>query len=157
MLEHAGSEQRLTDLEIAFLASEIDPAARTLPFFVTLKNELLEDAQKEDERRFVTWRFRPGQRMQLQVPVEEWKDQLVLPVAAVVKEGPDSFVFEQNGDHFDRVAVHERYRDRSSVVVANDGTIFPGDVVALKGAHQMQLAIKNKAGGGIDPHAGHSH
>lgn len=157
VLERGDSEQRLTDLEIAFLASEIDPAARTLPFFVTLRNELLEDAQQEDERRFVTWRFRPGQRMQLEVPVEEWKDQLVLPVAAVVKEGPDSFVFEQNGEHFDRVAVHERYRDRNSVVVANDGTIFPGDVVALKGAHQMQLALKNKAGGGVDPHAGHNH
>jgi membrane fusion protein, heavy metal efflux system len=157
VFERAGSEQRLTDLEIAFLASEIDPAARTLPFFVTLKNELLDDSKKESERRFVTWRFRPGQRMQLQVPVEKWKDQLVLPVAAVVKEGPDSFVFEQNGEQFDRIAVHERYRDRNSVVVASDGTLFPGDVVALKGAHQMQLAIKNKAGGGVDPHAGHSH
>ena len=35
--------------------------------------------------------------------------------------------------------------------------IFPGDVVAGSGAYQIHLALKNKAGGGIDPHAGHNH
>jgi hypothetical protein len=93
----------------------------------------------------------------LQVPVESWSDQIVLPIDAVVREGVDSFVFQQNGDHFDRIAVHEKYRDQTSVVIENDGAIYPGDVVALRGAHQMQMALKNKAGGGIDPHAGHSH
>ena len=34
---------------------------------------------------------------------------------------------------------------------------FPGDVVAARGAYQMHLALKNQAGGGVDPHAGHSH
>jgi hypothetical protein len=43
------------------------------------------------------------------------------------------------------------------VVVANDGTLFPGDRVAMSAAQQLQLALKNKSGGGIDPHAGHSH
>ena len=49
------------------------------------------------------------------------------------------------------------YRDQSSTVIANDGSLFPGDIVALKGAHQMQMALKNKSGGGVDPHAGHTH
>jgi len=53
--------------------------------------------------------------------------------------------------------VHVEYRDRFSVVVANDGSLFPGDLVALSGAQQMQLALKNKSGGGVDPHAGHNH
>ena len=53
--------------------------------------------------------------------------------------------------------VHVEYRDRFSVVIANDGSLFPGDVVATCGAQQLQLALKNKAGGGIDPHAGHNH
>jgi hypothetical protein len=35
--------------------------------------------------------------------------------------------------------------------------LFPGDVVAQRGAHQMQMALKNKSGGGVDPHAGHNH
>lgn len=150
-------EQEIPGLPIAYLANEVDRAARTMSFFVNLKNEIIEDVRSPNGQRFVTWKYRPGQRLQLRVPVEEWPNQLVLPVAAVVKEGPDSFVFQQNGEHFDRIAVHERYRDRSSVVIASDGALFPGDVVALKGAHQMQLALKNKAGGGIDPHAGHNH
>ena len=37
------------------------------------------------------------------------------------------YVYRQNGDHFDRVPVHVKYRDRDSVVVTNDGAIFPGD------------------------------
>jgi hypothetical protein len=43
------------------------------------------------------------------------------------------------------------------VVIANDGGLFPGDRIALSAAQQLQVAIKNKAGGGIDPHAGHNH
>ena len=95
--------------------------------------------------------------MQLRVPVEQWKDRIVLPVDAVAQEGVETFVFLQNGDHFDRRPVHVEYRDQLWVVVANDGSLFPGDTVALTGAHQMQVALKNKAGGGVDPHAGHNH
>lgn len=157
IVEQDGKEIVVPNLEITFLANEVDPVARTLGFYVSLDNQMTEDVKNAQGQRFVTWRFRPGQRMQLRVPVEEWKDQLVFPADAVVKEGPESYVFQQNGDHFDRVPVHETFRDRSTVVVANDGSIFPGDVVALRGANQMQLALKNKAGGGVDPHAGHNH
>jgi multidrug efflux pump subunit AcrA (membrane-fusion protein) len=157
IVEQDGKEIVVPNLEITFLANEVDPAARTLGFYVSLDNQMIEDVKNSRGQRFVTWRFRPGQRMQLRVPVEEWKDQLVFPADAVVREGPESYVFQQNGDHFDRVPVHETFRDRSTVVVANDGAIFPGDVVALRGANQMQLALKNKAGGGVDPHAGHNH
>jgi len=66
------------------------------------------------------------------------------------------FVFEQNGNHFDRLAVHVVYRDKDAVVVENDGKLI-GSTLALSGAYQMHLAIKNKAGGGVDPHAGHNH
>ena len=44
------------------------------------------------------------------------------------------------------------------VVLANDGSLFPGDVIALNNAYQLQLALKrsgNKASG--DAHHGHSH
>jgi hypothetical protein len=30
-------------------------------------------------------------------------------------------------------------------------------VVAANGAYQIHLALKNKSGGAIDPHAGHTH
>jgi pyruvate/2-oxoglutarate dehydrogenase complex dihydrolipoamide acyltransferase (E2) component len=157
VVEQLGAERDLTGLPIAYLSNEVNAATRTLPFYVSLQNEVVEDVQNDVGQRFLSWRYRPGQRMQLSVPVEQWADQIVVPADAVVKEGPDSFVFVQNGDHFDRIAVHERYRDRRTVVIANDGAVFSGDSVAMTGAHQMQLALKNKAGGAIDPHAGHNH
>ncbi len=143
-------------LEIAYFANQIDTESRTLPFYVRLPNEIIEDRQM-DGSRFVEWKYLPGQRLQLRVPVEEWVDQIVLPVVAVAREGAEYFVFQQNGDHFDRVPVHVIYKDRFSAVVQKDGSLFPGDVVAMRGAHQMQMALKNKSGGGVDPHAGHNH
>jgi multidrug efflux pump subunit AcrA (membrane-fusion protein) len=144
-------------LPLVFLANEVDVESRTLQFYVHLKNEIVRDVTDEEGRRFVAWRYRPGQRLELRVPVEAWSDQLVLPVDAVAMEGADYFVFQENGDHFDRVPVHVKHRDRHWVVIANDGSLFAGDVVAWRGAHQMQMALKNKAGGGVDPHAGHNH
>lgn len=151
------ANESLAGLKLAHLGSEVDLHARTLSLFVELPNRLIRDVMNDSKQRFVTWKYRPGQRLQLQVPVEEWTDQIVLPVDAVAIEGPEAFVFQQNGSHFDRVGVHVIHRDQTHVVVANDGTLFPGDVVALRSAHQMQMAIKNKSGTGADPHAGHNH
>jgi hypothetical protein len=49
------------------------------------------------------------------------------------------------------------FRDQFSAVVANDGSLYPGDEIAMNAAHQLLVALKNKSGGGVDPHAGHSH
>lgn len=154
--QQGAASQVVTGLEIAYLANHIDRVSRTLHFYVRLPNEITKD-RRADGNRYIEWQYLPGQRLQLRVPVEEWTEQIVLPVEAVAREGAESFVFQQNGDHFDRVPVHVRFRDQFSAVIANDGSLFPGDVVAWRGAHQMQMALKNKAGGGVDPHAGHNH
>jgi len=148
---------RIENLELSRVDNEIDPATRTLKFYVSLKNDLIEEKPTPDGQRHVTWKYRTGQRLQLLLPIEQWTEQIVLPIDAVVREGIESFLFQENGDHFERISVHELYRDQTNVVVANDGTFYPGDVVALRGAYQMQMALKNQAGGGIDPHAGHNH
>ncbi|MEQ1825592.1 MAG: efflux RND transporter periplasmic adaptor subunit [Pirellula sp.] len=153
----SGKIERIENLPLSWISNEVDPATRTLKFYVTLKNEITEDKLSQSGQRYVSWKYRVGQRMEIGVPIAQWKEQIVLPVDAVVREGIDSFVFQQNGDHFDRVAVHEKHRDQSFVVIENDGSLYPGDVVALRGAHQMEMALKSKSGGGIDPHAGHSH
>jgi len=157
MEQPGGRHQFLDALRIIRLSNEVDPDSRTLRFYVRLPNEIESSTASEDGHRFIGWRYRPGQRLQLQVPVEEWPDSIVLPVDAVTREGAEFYVFQQNGDHFDRVTVHVKYRDQTSVVIASDGSLFPGDVVALRGAHQMQMALKNRSGGGVDPHAGHTH
>jgi hypothetical protein len=122
-----------------------------------LPNEILRDETNTEGQRFVAWRYRLGQRLEVQVPVEQWENQIVLPVDAVVKDGADWFVFQQNGTKFNRIPVHVQHRDQTSVVVANDGSVFPGDVIAMKSAHLMQMAVKNNSGGAVDPHAGHNH
>lgn len=157
ILDEPGAESRvLENLEIAYLANQVDAQSRTLNFYVRLPNEVAKDHRANGDR-YVEWRYVPGQRMQLRVPVEEMPEQIVLPVDAVAREGAETFVFQQNGGHFDRVPVHVKYRDQYSAVIDNDGSLFPGDVVAMRGAHQMQMALKNKSGGGVDPHAGHNH
>jgi multidrug efflux pump subunit AcrA (membrane-fusion protein) len=157
ILSTPAGDQILNDLKLAFVGNSVNEASRTLSFYVELPNEILRDEVNNSGQRFLSWKYRPGQRLQLQVPVESWQDQIVVPVDAVAKEGAEWFVFQRNGDHFDRVPVHVRHRDQASVVIANDGAIYPGDVIALKSAHQMQIALKNKSGGGVDPHAGHHH
>lgn len=149
--------QTIEGLRIAYVADRVASESRTLHFFVTLPNETVGEPRVEGASRFVTWRHKPGQRMQLKVPVEEWSERIVLPAEAVAQDGVENYVFRANGNHFDREPVHVEHRDPQWVVIANDGTLVPGDRVALSAAQQLQLALKNKVGGGIDPHAGHNH
>lgn len=151
----SGAATRLDRLEIASISSRVDPESRALRFYVTLPNERVITAPGDG--RFVTWRYKPGQRMQLRVPVETWPDRIVLPPEAVAQDGMEHYVFRVNGDHFDREPVHVEHREPQWVVIANDGTLFEGDRIAMTAAQQLQLALKNKSAGAVDPHAGHSH
>jgi len=153
----SGPPTIIAGLNIVYVANEIDVESRTLHFYIGLQNELLTPPVESAGPQFVNWRFRPGQRLQLQIPIEAFEQQIVVPVDAVTRDGAEQYVFVENGKHFDRIPVHVRYRDQSSVVIAADGALFPGDRVAQRGAHQMQMALKNKSGGAVDPHAGHNH
>jgi hypothetical protein len=55
------------------------------------------------------------------------------------------------------VPVRVEHLDASVAVVANDGAIFEGDGIVLKGAYALSLALQAGSGGAVDPHAGHSH
>ena len=134
----------------SYLADKVEPESRALRFYVTLPNRLVREDRQACGRRFVYWQFRPGQRTEIKVPVERWTDRIVLPVEAVAQDGAEAYVFEANGDHFDRRPVRVEYRDQRSVVIANDGSLKLGGLVAESAAHEMQLALKNKAGGGVD-------
>lgn len=133
--------------QIRHLANSIDPASRTFDFFVPLTNQ--SHGYEKDGQTFVVWRFRPGQRVRLHVPVEELKDVLVLPSAAVVREGPEAYVFRQNGDLFNRIAVHVLHEDRLNVVLANDGSVTPGLYLAQNSAASLNRVLKAQAASGI--------
>jgi len=153
--------QAVSDLSILYVENQIERESRALLFYVPLLNELVRNETRSGGHRFIGWRYKPGQRVQLHVPVENWENRIVVPVDAVVQDGAEWFVFQQNGDHFDLKSVHVEYRDQRWAVIENDGTLFPGDVVAASGAYQMHLALKNKAGGGggddEEKHVGCSH
>jgi multidrug efflux pump subunit AcrA (membrane-fusion protein) len=144
-------------LEVLHVENEVERDSRAQKFYVLLPNELVRNQKTEDGNRFIGWRYKPGQRVELLVPIERWERQIVLPVEAVIQEGAESYVYQEIKGHFDRKPVHVVYRDQRHAVVESDGTLFPGDKVAAKGAYQIHLDLKNKSGGGADPHAGHNH
>lgn len=150
-------EETVQGLCILYLDDKVDRESRAFRFYVTLPNHLLREAKTPEGRRFAYWQFKPGQRTRVRVPVEQWMDRIVLPVDAVAQDGAEAYVFEANDDHFDRRPVHVEYRDQDWVVIANDGALKVGTMVAASAAHQVQLALKAKSGGGVDPHAGHNH
>ncbi len=153
-----GTQERTAEgLRILYVENEIQRDSRALKFYVRLPNELVRNEVTAEGHRFIGWRYKPGQRVELLVPVERWTQRIVLPVEAVVQEGAEAYVYQETHGHFDRKSVHVEYRDQRSAVIENDGALVPGDKVAARGAYQIHLALKNKSGGGPDPHAGHQH
>ena len=155
-LDENKAEVEKEEVTILYLSDSVDPDSRAFHFYMELPNKIIQDRHR-DGARFIDWKYKPGQRFEVRLPVGKVSEQLVVPVDAVVREGAEAYVFRQNGKHFDQIPVHVEDQGPEKVVIANDGTLFPGDIVAAQGAYQMYLAIKNKATGGVDPHAGHSH
>lgn len=133
--------------QIRYLSNSIDTESRTFDFFVPLSNQ--SRAYEKNSETFVVWRFRPGQRVRLHVPVEEMSDVLVLPAAAVVREGPEAYVFQQNGDLFNRIPVQVLHEDRRNIVIANDGSVIPGLYLAQGAAASLNRVLKAQAASGM--------
>ena len=153
----SGTDGKPEQVKLLYLADTIDPAARTFHFYAELPNRLVHDAPGPDSRRYVQWKFRPGERLRVQVPVERWPSRLVVPVSAIAQDGIETYLFRYVHDEFVRTSVHVEYRDEQFAVLADDKAIREGQVIAMTAAQQVQFALANQAGGGIDPHAGHNH
>lgn len=145
-------------LKIRFVSSHVDPATRLVSFFLPLPNQQKAADPKSGGPRQL-WRFRPGQRVRLGLPLEKLEGVFVLPRAAVVREGAETYVFRVNGDLFERKAVHVRWEDQDHVVIANDGSVTVGNVLAQNAAAALNraLAAQSEMGGGGHDHHGHDH
>ncbi len=157
-LEEEGEWTQPTEpLQVRFLANVIDPRAQTFPFYIALRNQFEEYTRNGKSHRL--WRYRPGQRVRIEVPVEEFKGVYVVPVQAVVRDGAESYVFRQNGDVFERCPIQIRFEDAHSVVLVNDGSVSEGQALVKRGAAALNRALKAKAGGGEggDEHEHHHH
>jgi hypothetical protein len=141
------------ELTIQHLANTLDPVSQTFPFFIPLVNQHREYTRAGKTYRI--WRFRPGQRVRLGVRVQEFRDVLVLPPEAVLRDGPEAYVFSQNGNRFERRPVQVLFEDHARVVLANDGSVTPGSHVAHNAAAALGRALRAQAAGGEEH--GHDH
>lgn len=156
IIEQQGKQIKIPNLQILFLDSKVNMETRALRFYVDLPNKIVNDTKNQEGRRFIEWKFRPGQRVDLLLPIESWSGCIVLPRKAVIQDGIESIVFVKQGEKVTRKPIVEQYRDTRVVVIANDGTLFPGEKVVVNGAYQLFLKMKNRSKP-IDPHAGHHH
>lgn len=162
--ENPGDWSPVEPLVIHHFANQVHPISRTFAFYLPLENQSMPFVR--DGRTFVNWRFRVGQRVRLRVPIEKLTTPgadgrsealpFVLPAEAVVREGPEAFVFVQLGDVFVRKPVRVLYEDRTDAVIANDGGITRADLVVKNQAAALNRALKlATAGGGGDHHHDH--
>jgi multidrug efflux pump subunit AcrA (membrane-fusion protein) len=123
---------------------------------IAVENSIRSEIE-HDGGRSRAWQLRSGLRYVLEVPVQTLDDVFILPATAVAEAGPDRVVFLQDGNDFKPVPIVVAYEDQHVVVVpkSRNVTLFPGDVIALRGAFELGLALTG--GDVVDPHAGHSH
>ncbi|MFH5802814.1 efflux RND transporter periplasmic adaptor subunit [Alienimonas sp. DA493] len=134
---------------IRHLANTVDPESRTFDFYVPLENQ--SRTYERDGETFTLWRFRPGQRVRLRVPVEEYDGVITLASEAVVREGPEAFVFQQNGDLFRRLPVRVLHEDRTRTVIAADGSVPKSAYLAQGSAATLNRVLKAQEAGGEMP------
>lgn len=135
--------------QIRHLANTVDSATRTFDFFVPLANQ--SRTYQKDGKTFLVWRFRPGQRTRIEVPIEKLSNVFVLPSEAVIREGADAFVYRQNGDLFNQIPVHILHEDRTQIVLANDRSITPGTFIAQNSAASLRRVLKAQSASGQQP------
>ena len=66
--------QTVPDLTLLYVANKVETDTRAFLFYVQLPNTLVRNRQTDDGHRFSAWQFKPGQRVELLVPVERWAE-----------------------------------------------------------------------------------
>lgn len=142
------------DFHIRHMANTIDPVNRTFAFRMPLENQ--SRIVEQDGTTQILWRFRPGQKVRIQIRVEKFEDVFVLPSEAAAWEGPEAFVFTQNVNTFERHPVRVLIRDRQHVAIANDGSLLVGAFVVQNVAAQLNRIANAGSGNGM-PEGYHIH
>jgi membrane fusion protein, heavy metal efflux system len=131
---------------IDHVANAVDPATRTFAFYLPLENQW--QTYTRDGNSRLLWRFRPGSQLRLRVPVEKFENVFVVPQAAIVWEGPEAFIFRQDGEFFSRRPVHVVVEDRLNAVIAADSGVRAGFYVAQNAAASLNRIMKSQATAG---------
>lgn len=125
---------------IRSVGNTLDPATRTFSFFIPLTNQA--KPYRRGEKTYLSWRFRPGQKVRVQAPVGVLSNVIVLPVTAVVREGANAYVFRKNGEVFDRKAIAVVAEDRLNVAITPGNGIEDGVYVLQNNAAAVNRALK---------------
>jgi multidrug efflux pump subunit AcrA (membrane-fusion protein) len=133
-------------LPILYIAPAVDVASRSARFYVALKNEF-RAAGREGARPFADWKYRPGQRIEVRVPVEQFRQELVVPADAIVREGLDHYLFSVDDGHVYRRQVSVLHRDEEVAVLGPRVKWLEGASVVMSGAYQLKLAFLNQSSG----------
>ncbi len=154
--ENAESDWPAIDqtFHIRHIANNIDPVNRTFGFRIPLENQ--SRVVHEEGNSQMLWRFRPGQRVRILVPVEKLENVFVLPADAVTRELAEAFVFTQNVNTFQRKPVRVVAQDRQYTVIANDGSLVIGSFIVQNAADQLNRMTKSQSGSGL-PKGYHMH
>ncbi len=132
--------------QLEHIANVIDPSSRTFGVYLPLINQW-RPVTPADPTHFM-WRYSPGDRVRVFVAVDLMENVFVLPLAAVVREGGEAFVFRQNGDLFDRISVHVLHEDGRNVVIANDGKLRRNSFIAHRAAASLNRILKSQMSSG---------
>ena len=149
------------DTEVKLVIRSIgktDPASRTFPFYATLANEA--KPYERSGKTYLAWKYRAGRQVRLRVPMGTIPNVIVLPAAAVVREGADTYVFRQNGETFTRKPVVVLAEDRLNVAIAPGNGIEAGVFVLRNNAAAVNRALKAlqaRGMGGMAGKKGHWH
>lgn len=153
-------------LQLFQIENHVDEQSQTYPVYVELNNEIINEHRDELGRRFINWRFKPGQRSHLIIPITQWQKQWVVPRESVVFDGPQAFVFQKvNHIHegpdgvmheFAKTPVKVLHQDRKFFVLEKSELIKSYERYALDQAYQLNLILKSSANEGGGGHA-HPH
>jgi len=163
-----GDSETVNHLALRSIDNRLSEDNGTAYCYVDLDNtsRIYESQMGDLNRRYVQWHFKPGQRCELNIDYEIIPGCIVLPVDAVARDIGEMYVFEWVGNEdgkkiWRKKSVHVLHYTKDVVVIANDGSVFPGTPVAVKGASFILAALeaanqKNAGGGGVQ-HGDHVH
>lgn len=152
-----GNQRRsISGLIIRSVDNRVDPTSRTLTCYIQLENTLDgELLPNKNGKRFLNWRYKPGERCELKLEYEVIPECIVLPVYAVAENLNNVYVYEWTGMDgtgavknrvWTQREVHILYRNKEYAILANDGAIMPGATVAGYGASQLEIAFSSGSG-----------
>ena len=166
--EGNGNREIVKDLVLRSIDNKIDESSGTLFCYVDLKNHFTTYIVngETNPRRYTKWHFKPGQRGELNIDYEPLLNCIVLPIDAVARDLQEFYVFEWVGEEDEKkiwrkTSVLVLHQTKDVVVIANDGSLFPGANIAARGAGFILAALdamnQRNAGGSVGIQTCHDH